>query len=289
MLCIWDSRTQFRCTSVSFYDIFLMKLFYRKFGYGPPLFILHGLYGSSDNWVTIAKNLAENYTVYLPDQRNHGQSPHSTVHDYKSMSDDLYELVTDLKINKFFLAGHSMGGKTAVSFAMKWPEMINGLLIADISPFENKNSNLLVYNQHFNILNAILSVNLAEVFSRKDAEILISHKILSEKERGFVLKNLERSGSNSFTWKLNARSLLDNLDRIMEGLDHNRTVNEQITGFPVFFLRGGDSDYLPDADFKYILNIFPAAEFITIPGAGHWIHADKPDEVIKWIKKLLVS
>ena len=111
-----------------------MKLFFRKYGNGPPLVILHGLYGSSDNWVTIAKILSDSFTVYLPDQRNHGQSPHSDIHDYDSMRDDLLEFVRDQSINKFFLAGHSMGGKTAIAFALKWPEMLNGLLIADISP-----------------------------------------------------------------------------------------------------------------------------------------------------------
>ncbi len=112
-----------------------MKLFYRKYGNGPPLIILHGLFGSSDNWVTIAKSLSEVFTVYLPDQRNHGLSPHSDIHDYESMSQDLSELAKDLSLKKFFLAGHSMGGKTAIAFAMSWPEMLNGLLIADISPF----------------------------------------------------------------------------------------------------------------------------------------------------------
>ena len=119
-----------------------MKLFYRKFGDGPPLIILHGLYGSSDNWVSIAKKLGDSFTVYLPDQRNHGQSPHSDIHDYDSMRDDLFELVTELRLKKFFLAGHSMGGKTAMAFAVKWPEMINGLLIADISPFTNENTQI---------------------------------------------------------------------------------------------------------------------------------------------------
>src|SRR5674536_156004 len=112
-----------------------MKLFYRKYGNGPPLIILHGLYGSSDNWITIAKSLSDSFTVYLPDQRNHGRSPHSPIHDYDSMRDDLFELANDLKLKKFFLAGHSMGGKTAISFAIKWPEMLDGLFIADISTF----------------------------------------------------------------------------------------------------------------------------------------------------------
>ena len=92
-----------------------MKLFFRKFGNGPALIILHGLYGSSDNWVTIARDLADTFTVYLPDQRNHGQSPHNDRHDYGSMTGDLLELADDLRLEKFFLAGHSMGGKTATA------------------------------------------------------------------------------------------------------------------------------------------------------------------------------
>src|SRR5512140_483624 len=125
-----------------------MKLFYRKYGNGPPLVILHGLYGSSDNWGTVAKKLSDSFTVILPDQRNHGQSPHSTVHDYDSMRDDLYELVKDLKVKKFFLAGHSMGGKTAISFAVRWPELLNGLIIIDVSPFTDEKNQAKVFNHH---------------------------------------------------------------------------------------------------------------------------------------------
>ena len=111
-----------------------MKLFYRKYGSGLPLIILHGLYGSSDNWVSIAKSISDRFTVYLPDMRNHGQSPHSPVHNYDSMTEDLFELVNDLKLKKFFLAGHSMGVKTAVDFALPCPEKLYGLLVADMSP-----------------------------------------------------------------------------------------------------------------------------------------------------------
>jgi len=115
-----------------------MKLFCRKYGNGPPLIILHGLFGSSDNWVTIARGMSDRFTVFLPDQRNHGSSPRSNVHDYESLSNDLKELADDLRLDKYFLAGHSMGGKTAVSFACKWPERLSGLLVADISPFANE-------------------------------------------------------------------------------------------------------------------------------------------------------
>ncbi len=262
-----------------------MKLFYRKYGNGPPLIILHGLYGSSDNWATIAKNISDSYTVYLPDQRNHGQSPHSQVHDYDAMRDDIHELALDLKLDSFFLAGHSMGGKTAISFALKWPEMLNGLMIADISPFTNENTNLIAYNQHLTILNSILSVDLSQVHTRDEARIVLTEKIPSEKIRGFILKNLERTPDNSFKWKINAVSLLNNLDKIMDGIDRTAYLSLRITGFPVIFLKGAESDYLPDSDFSDILKVFPGAEFVKIKG-GHWIHADNPDEVIKNILKL---
>jgi esterase len=266
-----------------------MKLFYRKYGNGPPLIILHGLYGSSDNWVTIAKRLGDYFTVYLPDQRNHGQSPHSNIHDYDSMRDDLFELAGDLNLNKFFLAGHSMGGKTAISFALKWPERIEGLLIADISPFINENTKYFAYNQHHTILNAMLSIDLSLISSRSKAESVLLEKIPSEKTRGFILKNLQRSTGNSFEWKINISSLLLNLEKIMEGIDRRAHFNQQITGFPVIFLKGENSDYLPLSDFRDIQNVFPAAEFIKVANAGHWIHADQPDEVVKYLKMLLID
>ena len=265
-----------------------MKLFCRKYGNGPPLIILHGLFGSSDNWVTIAKNLSDSFTVYLPDQRNHGQSPHSGKHDYDSMRDDLFELVNDLSLKKFFLAGHSMGGKTAISFALKWPEMLNGLLIADISPFVNENIRQSVYTEHQIILNAILSTDLKKIITRSQADYILRDKIPSEKIRGLILKNMERVSDNHFGWKINAQSLLDNMEKIMDGIERHTLPGQQITGYPVIFLKGGDSDYIPSGDLVDIQKIFPAAEIIEVPGAGHWIQVDKPDEVVKNIKRLLL-
>jgi esterase len=264
-----------------------MKLFYRKLGNGPPLIILHGLYGSSDNWATIAKNLADRFTVYLPDQRNHGQSPHSDIHDYNSMRDDLFELVSDLKLKKFFLAGHSMGGKTAIAFAFKWPEMLYGLLVADVSPFTNENTMTSAYNQHITILKTILSIDLSAITSRKEAESLLLEKISSEKVRGFILKNLQRKAGDIFTWKINAQSLHNNLDKIMEGIDLQEGFSQPVTGFPVIFLKGENSDYLTTEDMIQIKKVFPSAVFTEVEGAGHWIHADKPDEVSANIRKLL--
>jgi len=262
-----------------------MKLFYRKYGEGPPLIILHGLYGSSDNWAGIAKGLSDSFTVYIPDLRNHGQSPHDIIHDYDSMSDDLFELASDLKLRKFFLAGHSMGGKCAVSFALRWPEMLHGLLVADISPFRNNNTMKQEYNNHKSILEAMNSLDLGKISTRKDAEELLAEKIPEEGIRGFILKNLRRTADGTYAWKLNVSALLSKLDRITQGIPSGE--NDPVEGFPVIFIKGGNSDYLPDEDFRDILRVFPAAELIIIPGAGHWIHSDKPEEVISNIKRLL--
>jgi esterase len=264
-----------------------MKLFFRKYGNGPPLIILHGLYGSSDNWVTIARHLEKNFTVYLPDLRNHGQSPHSDIHDSDSMSNDILELVQDLRINKFFLAGHSMGGKVAVNFAMKWPEKINSLIIIDISPFRPQESEKRFFNEHRNILDTLLSSDLSGIRSRGEADLHFAGKLLSEKTRGFILKNLNRSGENTFSWKLNVKSLSDNLEKIVDGLPRPPAYIDQVTGFPVTFIKGADSEYLPDIEIIAVRKLFPAAEFITVQNAGHWVHADRPDAIIAILLKQL--
>ncbi len=264
-----------------------MKLFCRKYGSGPPLIILHGLYGSSDNWVSVAKSLSGRFTVYLPDQRNHGQSQHNPVHDYDSMKKDLYDLAGELKLHKFFLAGHSMGGKTAVNFALTWPEKLYGLLVADISPFVSENRNPVAYAYHKNILNSILSIDIKSARTREEVEKLLSRTIDSDITRGFIMKNLKRESINSFFWKLNAPALLENLERIMEGIEPGDDYSEGLSGFPVFFLKGEYSDYLPESDFPKIRRIFPAADFIIIPGSGHWIHADNPEAVKEYLLKFL--
>jgi len=264
-----------------------MKLFYRKYGSGPPLIILHGLYGSSDNWVTIARKLGETFTVYLPDMRNHGQSPHSDIHDYESMRDDIHELATGLGLSKFFLAGHSMGGKTAAAFAIKWPEMLNGLLIADITPFAGQPNAEKAYKQHLNILEAMNSIDPSVMTSRSEVEDALKQKISSQKIRGFIMKNLQRTTANAFTWKINVGSLLHNLDNIMGGIDRESAFSGQVNGFPVIFLKGADSDYLLPSDYEDIRKLFPSAEIVEIENAGHWLHADQPEAAIANFMKLL--
>ncbi len=264
-----------------------MKLFFRRYGEGPPLIILHGLYGSSDNWVTVAKRISGSFTVFLPDQRNHGNSPHSDIHDYESLSKDLLEFTVDQNLKRFFLAGHSMGGKTAVCFAIQWPEMIEGLVIADISPFETKTSNSGSYNQHLAILQVLSETDISKATSRAELEDLFRGSIISGRTMGLILKNIRRNDDGSFSWKINNAALLKNIDSIVDSVVSPSISIEPVTGFPVLFLRGENSDYLPPADFVKIMKLFPAAEFRIIKNAGHWLHVDNPEAVTEAFLSLL--
>jgi pimeloyl-ACP methyl ester carboxylesterase len=264
-----------------------MKIFFRKYGEGPPLVILHGLYGSSDNWVSIAKSLSGRFTVFLPDLRNHGSSPHSGTHDYESMCIDLLEFATDQKLKSFFLAGHSMGGKTAVRFALQKPEIIEGLIVADISPFGTKTSNDGSYKQHLEILKILSETDFSKSGSRAELEELFEGSIISGRTRGLILKNIKRNDDGSFSWKINNKALLANIEGILGSVVAPKESFEPVTGFPVIFLRGENSDYLPSSDYKKILKLFPAAEFRTIKNAGHWLHVDNPEEVTEAFLGLL--
>jgi esterase len=203
------------------------------------------------------------------------------------MSSDLHELITDLNLDKFFLAGHSMGGKTAMRFAICWPEMIMGLLIADISPFADDNEKQFAYDQHHKILKAILDTDISETRSRSDVDRQLAVSIDSPKVRELIMKNLQRTDDKRFRWKINASSLMHNLDKIVEGLPLSGIEQEQITGFPVMFLKGENSDYLNTENFRKILKLFPAAELKVIRNAGHWLQADNPEAVIEALSDLL--
>jgi len=264
-----------------------MRLFYRKYGSGPPLIILHGLFGSSDNWVTFAKSISDSFTVFLPDLRNHGQSPHSPYHDYGSMADDLSELADHAGLGKFFLAGHSMGGKAAIRFAANDPSRLSGLIIADISPFRHPGSPDSEYSLHIAILDFMRSTVIKEIKSRNDVDTILMKSIDSEKVRELVLKNLKRESDNSFSWKINYDTLYNNIGKIADDAVPETSGLTEITGFQVYFLKGEYSDYITGDDIRKINLIFPGAELLTIPGAGHWIHADNPGFVKNCFLRLL--
>lgn len=247
-----------------------MKLSFRKLGSGNPLFILHGLFGSSDNWQTLAKKFAENFTVYLIDQRNHGRSPHSPEHNYAAMSNDLLELMEDEKLIQVMLLGHSMGGKTAMHFAVTYPERVEKMIVVDIGPKKYP-----ITNQ--DIADTLEKVNLDEVKSRKEVEAILSQDIKDPGTLQFLLKNLywdDISPEQKLAWRFNLEALKNNLAAVAEPTP----IPYVPLQMPVLFIKGANSTYLFNSDSKLINTLFSHASIVSIPGAGHWVHADKPAE-----------
>lgn len=257
-----------------------MKLYYREMGEGTPLMIIHGLMGSSDNWGTIGRNLAENYRVLLLDMRNHGRSPHSEEFGYDIMAADVHNLMNDLAIEKATLIGHSMGGKVAMSFARDFPERLARLVVVDMAPKSYPTSS---FEQ---LMNALLSVDLQQLQSRQMADDQLKAAIPEEGVRFFLLKNLKRvnneNGGPAFEWKFNLPVLYKYLGEATAGLDFDTPFEG-----PTFFMRGENSDYLLDSDRPKIKRLFPAAEIATIPGAGHWVHAEAPTAFREALLKFL--
>lgn len=266
-----------------------MKLAYNKIGKGEPLIILHGLYGSGDNWYSIGKALSSQFEVFLPDQRNHGKSPHSDKHSYYYMQKDLLEFYDSQKLTKSILLGHSMGGKTAMLFSLLHPERIEKLIIVDIAPKAYKS--LAEYQshsiEHLNILNAFRSVDLTGTKSRLQIEDEFSRFVQDKNTRNFLLKNLKQN-NNSFYWAVNISAVGNFLPEMLDEIkiDKNKT-DRTLLNFPTLFITGENSTYILESDKKQIKEIFPKAEFVTIFNAGHMLHVEQPRLFLESIKYFL--
>ena len=245
-----------------------MILFERHFGSGEPLIILHGLFGQSDNWTSIARKLGENFSVYTLDLRNHGQSGHDNAMNYDVMADDLLETIDHFGIQKMHLIGHSMGGKVAMLFALKYPERIKKMIIADIGP-------RFYEPHHQKILQGLNQLDLGSLTSRSDAENELSQLIPDAGTRQFLLKNLYRNNEGGFSWRFNLPVITEEIDHIGEQLPPG------ICTTSALFFHGGKSEYIIPSNYTDILNYFPNAEFQIMQGAGHWLHAENPIEFIR--------
>lgn len=254
-----------------------MKLFFREFGDGPPAIILHGLFGQSDNWVTIGRRIADQFHVYLPDQRNHGQSPHTPVHSFPAMSDDLAEFIEDHHLENPVLIGHSMGGKVAMTYALENPEKVSKLVVIDISP--RKYPERVIHTQ---IISQMMSIDLENISSRGEVEKILDSRIADKRVRMFILKNLYFKIHGKLAWRLNLEAINQSMDLLFDGISSEN----HYTG-PTLFIRGGKSDYVTDADFPVIKYLFPEAFIKTISGATHWVHADAPKELCKLLSDFL--
>jgi esterase len=256
-----------------------MHLFFRVEGSGMPIVIIHGLYGSSDNWLTVAKKLSANYKVYSVDLRNHGRSPNENGHNYEALKNDIADFFDQQKIGEAILIGHSMGGKTAMSFAADYPERVKKMVVVDIAP---KNYFLLndesQYYLHKNILRAMLEIDFTRIESRKQVEIFLLERIDSHEIVQFLLKNVHRNKeSHRYEWRINVQALYDNLDEIIEGVNANWFDDRlPIYNYPVLFIKGAKSNYILPEDYSSIKRIYPEANIVEIPDAGHWLHAEQP-------------
>ncbi len=265
-----------------------MKLFCRTLGTGKPLVILHGLYGSGENWYTIGKALSPFYTVYLVDQRNHGNSPHHPDHDYDLMREDLYELFIERDIRSAVLVGHSMGGKTAMSFALHYPGLADRMVIVDISPGSYHHA---VHNQtvavHTRIIRALQALNPGAVSSREQADELLEPDFPREDVRQFLLKSLRRSREGGYYWQFNLDALAKHMDDIASAIYPEDIRLAVPYKRPVLFLKGEYSDYIRPEDEKMIRYLFPLSVISVIPDAGHWMHAEQPAAFLKALSEFL--
>ncbi len=255
-----------------------MELFFRQVGEGTPIIILHGLFGSCDNWLTISKPIAESgFAVYALDQRNHGRSPHSEIFDYNAMADDLMEFIDTHQINQPILVGHSMGGKTVMNFAIRYPDTFSKLVIVDMATKFYK-----VHQQA--IVNGLAAIDLPSLSSRNEADEILSRYEPNVGVRQFLLKNLYRNESNKFVWRINLPIISQNIALVGAAVPTLRTVNK-----PTLFMRGENSNYVLDSDLPDIKKLFPNVVFDTILGAGHWVQAEQPAGFLKSLINFLAQ
>lgn len=252
-----------------------MKLFYRKKGNGPPLIIIHGLLGSSDNWLTLSKSFVQDFSVYMIDLRNHGRSPHSDEFTIDAMVDDLLEFMNDQQLDSAAVLGHSLGGWVAMNFAVRHPEKVDKLIIEDFAPKKYRNDLI-------GFMEWLVNWDISKIESLREADEELK-EISNELEvRGFIMKNLRRKKGNGFEWKINVEAIHNNLDQVSGYLGDKQKFEK-----PTLFIRAGKSGYIKAEDETSIKYHFPNAKIKTVSGARHWVHADEPDDFVSAVKDFL--
>jgi pimeloyl-ACP methyl ester carboxylesterase len=240
-----------------------MNLFFREVGNGEPLIILHGLFGSCDNWLTLGKLFGEQFHTYVVDQRNHGRSPHTNEWSYELMADDLKEFMQQQNIQKATLIGHSMGGKVVMTFAQKYEQYINKLIVADIAP-------RYYAPHHQSVIAALQAVNLPTIKSRKEAEDVMMGVLQDNDVVQFLMKNLYREG-DSYAWRMNLPVIIEKIENIGAAQTFEKPVS-----VPTLFVRGSRSNYIRSEDEATIQQNFSDVKIVTIENAGHWVQAEQP-------------
>ena len=240
----------------------VVPLFSKVYGEGSPLIILHGLFGMGDNWATHAKHWAGlGWEVHAVDQRNHGKSPHHGVHNYDVMAADLEAYMDTKGLNTAVILGHSMGGKTAMNFAVSHPERVRALVVVDIAPKAYP-----IHHQGY--INAMKSVDFNTIHSRSTVDAILAESVENAGIRQFFMKSLYWQTKEKLAFRFNLDALEDQLQEVGTPLEFGYF--ERTT----LFISGGASGYIVAEDEDTILDHFPAAQIETIANAGHWVHAE---------------
>lgn len=240
------------------------------------MIILHGLIGSSDNWLPQAKMFSEHYHVFVVDQRNHGQSPHSAEFDYTVLANDILDFIEQHALTDPIIIGHSMGGKAAMNFALAHPDKLSALIVVDIAPKSYE-------MRHDHILEGLKAIPVDSIQSRNEADEALAPYVSDSGIRQFLLKNLTRKPEGGFGWKLNLKVLDENMEIIGGGLLHVGQFDKK-----TLFIRGTKSNYILDEDASAIRKIFPKVSFVNLE-AGHWVQAEKPTEFVEAVLNFLKS
>lgn len=252
-----------------------MKLFSRILGEGKPLVVVHGLFGMSDNWQTLAKQWADHFEVHLIDQRNHGRSPHSDEFSYEAMAADLLEYMNDHQLESVYLMGHSLGGKTAMQLAVEQSDRVEKLIVVDIAP-------KFYPVHHHTIIEGLESLNFSTLSSRGMADQQLSSYIPEAGVRQFLLKSLYWKEKGLLDFRFNLEAIAKNISVVGQQLAEGSVYNK-----PTLFIDGGDSNYIQEEDEDLIFTHFPSSDIETIDEAGHWVHAQQPqlfyDTVLRFL------
>ena len=252
-----------------------MLLHFTELGSGEPLIVLHGLLGSHQNLLPACRKFAERFRVFALDQRNHGRSPHHDEMSYELMAADVVRFLDAHKIETAHVLGHSMGGKTAMQLALHHPAHVNKLVVVDMSP--------RAYGPRFaNLLHALRELRPERFKTRTEADAALASSVPEDSLRQFLLKNLTPGEHGGYRWRIGLESIAMNYDRLRSALHSDLPFNGD-----ALFLLGGNSNYVSEADREEIRRLFPSAQFESIPGAGHWVHAEKPVEFAKSVMKFL--
>ncbi|MDH3688918.1 MAG: alpha/beta fold hydrolase [Gammaproteobacteria bacterium] len=256
-----------------------LALAHSKYGTsGPPLIVLHGLFGSQRNWNSVSKGLSASHVVYSVDLRNHGQSPWAPTMTYQDHADDLRKFIEDHALSPVTMLGHSMGGKCAMWLALHHPQLLQALIIADIAPVSYA-------HEHRSYVQAMREVDVSAITRRSDADTMLVHRIEDPRARRFLLQNLIFEDGR-YRWRINLAAIEQSME-LISGFPQ-APVTTDFHG-PTLFLKAGRSDYIKREHQDPIRRLFPRAQFKCITEAGHWLHADQPEQFIDAVETFVTG